>query len=60
MNAKLIQSEINRVKAEMLQLSDRSFFTVQQEQAKLPALQAKLDQLEKSLAGYVTNFDVTL
>jgi hypothetical protein len=60
MNAKLIQSKINRVKAEMLQLSDRSFFTEQQEQAKLPALQAKLDQLEKSLAGYVTNLDVTL
>jgi hypothetical protein len=60
MNAKLIQSEINRVKAEMLQLSDRSFFTEQHEQKKLPALKAKLDQLEKSLAGYVTNLDVML
>jgi hypothetical protein len=60
MNTKLIQSEINRVKAEMLQLSDRTYFTEAQEETKKPLLQSQLDQLEQDLQDSINNLDVKM
>jgi hypothetical protein len=55
MDSKAIKSKINRIKSEILQLSDRNYFTAEQEEKLKPALQVKLEALEKEL---LNNIDV--
>ena len=60
MDIKAIQSKINLIKSELLQLADRNSFTEHQEQLKQPQMQAKLDALELELKAAINNLDITI
>lgn len=58
MNHRAIQSEINKITSEILQLSDRQYFSEEEEARRKPALESKLKELELSYAQAVSNIEV--
>jgi len=60
MDTKAIQSQINKVAAEILQLEDRNYFTVEQELLKRPALERKLEELNNEYLIAFNNTSASL